>query len=172
MAPAAQRPPRQCLESGLEPAQPVAHHVVVVVAPGVARHLAPRTRRPGMRPGVVDEPHRDDALGSVQDPARVHALLHAPRQVAHLAGVAAREPLAQEGRLRGRFSPGHARQVEAQGQGHCLHAVAERNGKPSRLGRRLGSVCHVWPSARTLSLPVWAGQLGYIPASGSRLGLE
>src|SRR3954468_18942433 len=85
-----------------QPLEPFTDQVVVVVAPGVTRDL--RARWVGALDrvrtvGVVDRRRDDHRLRVGNDVANVGALVGGAVQVAHLAGVAAIQPLAKKRQL-------------------------------------------------------------------------
>ena len=90
---AGHRPPRECLDSPNQRAQPIAHDLVVVVASRVASH-AGSARNPNARSPVgpiffrVHQPYRDHAPGPFEDPPGIHALLHPAGQVLHRPRIA------------------------------------------------------------------------------------
>src|SRR5438093_985484 len=82
---------------------PFADHVVVVVAPGIARDVRARgvfALRRVWAVGVVNGRGDDDRAGGSHDVADVGAAMGRTIQIRHVAGVSAVDPLAEECQLR------------------------------------------------------------------------
>jgi hypothetical protein len=116
-------------DPGEQLSQLVADHVVIVVAPAVARELArPGVFRVAVRRVVVDG-DGDDGAGAGQQGARVRAPFRVALHPAHLAVQAAPEPFAQAlplGRERERADD--ADLVAAQGESALLDSPREGRG--------------------------------------------
>jgi len=104
-------------------------HVVIVLAAGIARHHPAACRRGTPCPRVVDESDHDQAARSGQQTPRIDPLFDAPADVRHLAGIAARQPLAQEPGFGSGFGLRDAHQVEAQTEAERLDPIGELDGR-------------------------------------------
>jgi hypothetical protein len=109
------RAPDARLDPAVQLAQPVDHHVVVVVAAGVARDGPAR-----LAPAVL---HRDDdrARHAGEWEPRVGALVAPLREVVHLPRVPRVEPPLELGRRLGGAEARDPREIEAEPVGLRLH---------------------------------------------------
>ena len=116
--------PRLRAQGAHDPVQECLHHVVVVVAPGVAGDPAAVAGCvSGVRVGgVVLQPHADDRARPGEGGAQVAPLRDLRGEVRHLARVAPRDPLREEPQLGRGLGAGDPREVEARLEGEGLHA--------------------------------------------------
>ena len=96
----ATRAPTMLVDSSVQQAQALEHHVVIVVAARVARD------RTGRLASAVVQADDDRALAPCERQARVATLFRGARHVRHLARVAALEPFVERARRLGRPEPG------------------------------------------------------------------
>ena len=125
--------PREGREGVGEAPQPALEHLVVVVAPRVARDAGLRARPLRLAP-CVDDGRRDHAPRALEHEAGILALRRAAREESELASVASREPFGEVARARARLGGRDADEIEAEGPGKPLHPLAEARRSHARGG--------------------------------------
>ena len=111
-------------EIGAEPVEPGRDHVVIVAAPGVARHGRPR-RIGGLALVVVQRDGHDGGRARQHSP-RVEPLPEAPAQIAHAARMAGLDPALERRPVLGRLGGADGDRVEAERERPRLDRLGER----------------------------------------------